>query len=180
MHKLMHHPMLQKCCNRDLGILLIRLAVGGAFIFHGLQKFQNMDGTIGFFSTLGLAPFFAYLVAGVETVGGIALVLGVVSSVAAVLLAIIMIVAIILVKWGMAKQMGFGAMEIDVVLLGATLGLSMIGAGKYALMRGCCSGNTCGSDCAGCTDCKVGADGKTTCDGCGSCSSGGCTNHEGK
>lgn len=180
MHKLMHHPMVRKCCNKDLGRLIIRLGVGLIFIYHGWGKVEHMQNAIGFFNTLGLAAFFAYLVAFVELVGGVALVLGVFTGLAGSLLAIDMLFAIIFFKWAMVKQMGFGAMEFEFVLLVASLGLGMLGAGKYALMagHGCC-GNCNASTCmngACCMGCKASS---MTCDNCDGCK-GGCTMHEDK
>ena len=48
--------------NHDLGMLLLRLAVGVIFIAHGWGKFSDMASTIGFFGQLGMPSVFAYLV----------------------------------------------------------------------------------------------------------------------
>lgn len=120
------------CCkkNIDVGLLLIRLGLGAVFFAHGVQKLQGLDGVIGFFGTLGLPPFFAYLVAGVETLGGLALIVGLWNHWAAKLLAIVMIGAILLVK----GSKGFlGGYEFDLMLLFALSGILFTGAGKYSL-----------------------------------------------
>ena len=125
------------------GLFLLRAVVGLVFIFHGLDKLQNMSGVIGFFGSLGLAPFFAYLVAWVEFLGGIALLLGVFSRYAAYALSIIMVVAIFLVK----LKAGFlGGYELDLVLLVSLLATAWSGSGKYSL-----SGKMCG--CGNCAFC---------------------------
>lgn len=126
---------MMSCQNPNLGLLLIRLGLAAVFIAHGISKLSNMDQTIGFFASLGLAAFFAYLVAIVELLGGIAMLLGLWTKWAGYALAIIMLVAIILVK----SKMPFakGAYEIDLMLLVAALGIAMIGSGKYSIGGGC-------------------------------------------
>jgi uncharacterized membrane protein YphA (DoxX/SURF4 family) len=127
--------MMKKCCgavNSDLGILVIRLALALVFIIHGLAKFQNMDGTIGFFSSLGLIPAIAYLVATVELVGGVLLLLGLFSKWVSLSLAIDMAFAIILVK---LQKPFIGGYEYELTLMLVALGLSLLGTGKYT---NCC------------------------------------------
>ncbi len=68
---------MEKASSMNAGLLLVRLALAAVFLYHGITKFQNLDGTVAFFGQLGFAPFFAYLVATVETVGGAAMLLGV-------------------------------------------------------------------------------------------------------
>lgn len=125
--------MIKKCCesvNADLGILVIRLALAMVFIIHGLMKFQTMGKTIGFFGSLGLAPFFAYLVATVELFGGILLLLGVFTSFVAMALAVVMIFAILLVK---VDKPFIGGYEFELTLMLVSLGVSLLGTGKYAI-----------------------------------------------
>lgn len=120
------------CCkkNGDLGLLLIRVGLGVVFFAHGVQKLQGLDSVVGFFGALGLHPLFAYLVAIVETLGGLAMIVGLWSHWAAKFLAIIMIVAIALVK----GSKGFlGGYEFDLMLLLAALGVLFTGPGKYSL-----------------------------------------------
>lgn len=120
--------------NVDLGLFLIRLAVGVVFITHGYGKLMNISGTTGFFSSIGIpmAEFFAWVVALVELIGGIALVLGLWVPVFGLLLAIIMFFAIVLVKW-VGPNGGFSSSEFEIVLLFASLGIMFSGAGKCAL-----------------------------------------------
>ncbi len=117
--------------NPGFGLLLLRLTVGGLFLYHGITKFQNMQGTIGFFASLGFPAFLAYLVAAVETVGGILMVLGLWTSVAGAALAIILAVAIFKTKLGGA----FPKAELDVLLLVASLSVAFGGAGSCSLLR---------------------------------------------
>lgn len=76
-------------------LLAIRLFWGYAFLTAGLGKFSHMAATVSSFQDLGipLAHFNAYLVASVETLGGLLLMLGWFTRLAAIPLVILMIVA---------------------------------------------------------------------------------------
>ncbi len=60
------------------GTALLRITLGIAAIAHGLLKVFvfTLPGTAGFFESLGLPGFLAYVTAFVEIVGGLALVAG--------------------------------------------------------------------------------------------------------
>lgn len=118
--------------NPDVGLLLIRFGLAAVFIVHGLLKFGDLDMTAGFFASLGLPAFMAYVVAAVETLGGLAMLLGYKARIAGYLLAVVMAVAIILVK----APVGFvGGYEFDLMLLLASLGIALAGSGRYALEK---------------------------------------------
>lgn len=125
--------MIIKRTNVDVGLLLLRIAVGVTFIAHGWAKFQNLEGTVGFFAGLGLVALFVYLVAAVELLGGLAVLLGLFTDVAGIALAVVMVGAIVLVK----LSKGFlGGFEYEAVLLLAALGIAFAGPGKYAVKWG--------------------------------------------
>ena len=123
---------MKKYKNADLGLLLLRCAVGIVFVAHGLQKFWALDGTIAFFGALGLPAFFAYVIATIEFLGGLSLILGVFSDIAGYLLAIQMVFAIYLVK--LSKGL-IGGYELDMTLLAAALSIAMIGPGRYVFYK---------------------------------------------
>lgn len=60
------------------GTALLRITLGIAAIAHGLLKVFvfTLPGTVGFFESLGLPGFLAYITAFVEIVGGLALIVG--------------------------------------------------------------------------------------------------------
>lgn len=116
--------------NTDLGLLLVRVGLGLVFIAHGWAKIDGMDGTIGFFASIGLSAFWAYLVAYVEFIGGIAMLVGLFTNWAGMLLAVVMIVAIVMLK----LSKGFvGGYEFDLVLFLSSLAIVIAGPGKYTL-----------------------------------------------
>lgn len=121
--------------NHDLGMLLLRLAVGVVFVAHGWAKFSDMATTVGFFGQLGIPSVFAYLVAAVELLGGLALVVGLYTDLAALLLAIIMVVAIVYVKMATLKVGLAGGYEFDLVLLASNLAIMFAGPGKYTTLK---------------------------------------------
>lgn len=112
------------------GLFLLRVVFGAIFVAHGWAKISGIEGTIGFFSSLGLPAFMAYVVAWVEFLGGIAVILGVFTLIAAYLLAITMVVAIFLVK----IRAGFlGGYELDLILLVSALVVAWSDIGPYSV-----------------------------------------------
>ena len=126
------------------GPAVLRLAVRAVFVAHGAQKLfgvwggGGLAGTAAYFTQLGLTPAFplAVFVAVVEFVGGLLLVAGALTLVAAGALAIEMIVAIwqfhlgqgFFLNWSLAPAQGYGY-EYNVVLIGALVSLMLTGAG---------------------------------------------------
>lgn len=116
----------------DLGILLVRLGVGIVFLVHGIQKIMMLNGTVGFFGALGVPAFLTYVVTAIEVLGGVAMILGLCSRLAGILIAAVMVGAIYLVKF----NAGFtGGYELDLVLLFSALGITFLGSGKYSLEK---------------------------------------------
>lgn len=120
------------CCNenmKDFALFFLRLVVGIIFVYAGWGKLSNMEMTIGAFGSMGFpAPaFFAYLVGLVEFLGGIALIVGFFTRLAAGLLSIVMIVALLAVH----TKMPFMQAQLPLVLLGATVALKYLGPGAW-------------------------------------------------
>jgi putative oxidoreductase len=119
------------------GILLLRVVVGLTFFMHGQQKLfgeGGVGGVGGFFGSLGVpAPgFFALVVSVLETVGGLALILGILTRVVGVLLAIDVIVAMLLVHAPNGFFAQNGGIELVLVLAAAALALALTGPGALA------------------------------------------------
>lgn len=120
--------------------LVLRLTAGVIFILHGAQKLfgafggSGLEGTAQFLAQLGFTPgvFWAWVAGLVEFCGGLALVIGVLTRYAALLLAIQMLVAIFAVHWknGFFLPQGF---EYAFALFGASVTLLLSGAGEWAL-----------------------------------------------
>ena len=86
---------MKKCSwmNTDTAMLVLRIGVGAIFIFAGWMKVHDLPGTVGMFAGMGFSAFWAYVASFVEFLGGIAVLLGAGTRVAAGLLAVVMIVA---------------------------------------------------------------------------------------
>lgn len=118
------------------GLAILRVVVGAVFLAHGAQKLlvMGVGGLAGFFSQVGI-PFptlSAGLVTGVELLGGLALILGLFTRLAAVPLAITMAVALATVHLPAGFFLPDGY-EYVLVLLAATTGVALTGPGALAL-----------------------------------------------
>lgn len=126
----------------DFGPLLARVIVGVIMVAHGWQKLTMMGigGFAGYLESLSvpLPGLAAVVVSLVELIGGILLILGLLSRVAALLLTINLAVATVLVKVqiGLIAPEGQGAgAELDLALIAAFLVVLLSGPGKLALDR---------------------------------------------
>ena len=120
----------------DLALLLLRLIVGVVFIVHGGQKLFSFGfaGVTGFFTQSGipLPGITGPLVTLVEFFGGIALVIGLLTRLAAFGLAVDMLGAILLVhgKNGFMLPTGY---EYALTLLVLCVAIMIAGAGRYSV-----------------------------------------------
>ncbi|MFS0919366.1 DoxX family protein [Brevibacillus sp. 179-C 1.1 NHS] len=116
--------------------LILRVIAGLTFAIHGVAKFQmGLDNVAGFFGTMGLPAFIAYLVAFLEVVGGIALILGLGTRVFAGALSVVMLGAIFKAKLaaGFLGGEGGAGYELDLALLAMLVSLGISGSSKFAL-----------------------------------------------
>lgn len=125
----------------DVGLLILRIALGVVFIYHGGQKLFGLFGGYGLVGTaqwmgsIGIPlPFVSALAAGsAEFFGGAALLLGLWTRIAAVPMVFTMLVAIISAHWGKFDART-GGMEYPLTLAAALLALALIGGGRYTIL----------------------------------------------
>jgi len=142
--------MLRKLITTDdnPATLILRLVLGVVFFAHGAQKLLGWFGGPGFSGTMGMftgylhipAPF-AFLAIAAEFFGGLGLILGFLTRIAALGIAVNMLVAVAIVhrsfgffmNWtGSQKGEGF---EYHLLVLAITAYLMIRGAGALSVDR---------------------------------------------
>ncbi len=127
--------MLEKIFGpyRDYSLLVLRVFLGMVFLTHGTIKF--MGGAQGFARYLAqhgvpLPELMAPIVMAIEFFGGLAIILGTGTRLAALLLSGLMVVAMLTVT----LKVGFaGGYDLNLACLGGLLALLLAGPGKAAV-----------------------------------------------
>lgn len=106
--------------HEDFGKLLLRLAVGGLMLFHGVHKlFAGIDGISGMLIAKGFPGFIAYGVLIGEVVAPVLIILGILTRPSALVIALTMVVAWFMVgmgKTGMLDKTGAGRLKAGLFL----------------------------------------------------------------
>lgn len=122
---------------RSWGTTLLRVAVGSVFVAHGAAKlFMGFTNVADFLSSQGIpySTISAVVLTLAELLGGVAMVLGVLTRFVAIMLAFDMAVALIMVHIKNGFFMPNG-MEYPMVLLAANLNFVLSGGGAAELWR---------------------------------------------
>ena len=115
-----------------VGLLLLRVALGVVFISHGYPKLTHPKAMQGFFVQHGLPAYFVTVAGVLEVFGGALIILGFLTRIAALLLAMEMAVAI----WKVHSAAGYMAVhnyEFPLVLAAACFALATVGAGRASV-----------------------------------------------
>lgn len=128
--------------------LVIRVVLGVIFFAHGAQKVlgwfggYGLKGTTQFLSSLGIPLPVAYLVCFFEFFGGIGLIVGLVTRLAALAIAVVMVGAIVKVHWqhgfflNWSLTLGKGhGYEANLALLAMAVACLIAGGGVWSLDR---------------------------------------------
>jgi putative oxidoreductase len=118
----------------DIGLLVLRLVLGVTFLLHGLDKLGDVNGVQQGFDQLGIpAPdVMAPFVTMVEIVGGGLLILGLLTPIAGIALAVDMLVAGIAAHTGKGFFTQDGGYELVLLLGAGCLVLAIAGAGRLS------------------------------------------------
>ena len=117
--------------NTDLGLLLLRISVGGLMLFHGVAKLlHGIEFLVQSMGTFGYAVYIG------EVLAPIAILIGWRTRIAAVILAINCVVAVGVAHskdiFSISEHGGYANELLMLYLLGA-VALFFTGAGKYAM-----------------------------------------------
>lgn len=118
------------------GKLILRLAVGGTVLLHGLAKLTGgIDHLIGMVTGAGLPAAFAYAVLLGEVAGPLAMIAGFYARIGALLVTCNMLVAVWLAHqndlFTLTPQGGW-TLELQALMLFGALASMLLGPGRFA------------------------------------------------
>lgn len=118
---------------QPLGLLVLRVVLGAIMVGHGYPKvFGGLHKHVEFVSGLGLPGWWAYLSAFAEFFGGILVILGFFTRIAALAIVVDLGVAIAKVHWKNGL-LGNGGYQLPLALAAIGFALIFSGAGPMAL-----------------------------------------------
>lgn len=122
----------------DLGMLLVRLALGPMLVLHGVNKVWGgggLTGTAGWFESLGLRPgwLHARIAAGTEITAGLLVTVGLATGPAAAAFVGLMTVAALTDHRGKGYFVFKGGWEYVLLVAIVAVGLAVIGPGGWSL-----------------------------------------------
>jgi putative oxidoreductase len=118
---------------KPLGLLVLRLAVGASFLYHGYPKLSDPARWLKAFPGFGFPSYFAYISGILEVFGGGLLIIGLFTRGAALLLAIEMGFVVGRTKLPSVGIYAFGRYEFELILCAAAIALATTGAGLISL-----------------------------------------------
>lgn len=123
--------------NLDRATLVLRLVTAAVFLVHGYQKVfvYGFAGVTTSFTHMGVPVpgLIAPVICVLELVGGLALLLGAFTRIAATLLACEMLGAIIIVHAKAGYSASKGGVELVLGNLGMLVAIALLGAGAYSV-----------------------------------------------
>ena len=123
--------------SNDTGRLILRLAIGGLLLLHGISKLINgIDWMVGMLEGKGLPGVLAYGVYVGEVIAPILLLIGFRARIAALIVAFNMLFAIATAHsqeiFTLGKSGGWG-IELPALFLLGAIAIFFLGAGRYAM-----------------------------------------------
>lgn len=124
--------------DADLGLFLLRLALGPMLVLHGWNKAfgaGGLAGTEGWFRSLGLRPawFHARAAAANEVVAGLLLTIGLLTPVACAAFVGLMLVATLTDHRGKGYFVFKGGWEYTVLVAVIAVGIAALGPGSWSV-----------------------------------------------
>lgn len=126
-----------KNTQQNIGLLILRLTIGGLMLFHGYDKLTHgIDGIISLLIKNGLPGFTAYTVFLGELIAPILLILGYRTRLASLFIALTMVAAILLAHSDDIFKLGDHgnwALELNGLYLFGSLAILFLGGGTIGL-----------------------------------------------
>ena len=134
----MHHLITGAWATKwgDQALLFLRVSTGLIFMTHGWQKWQaGTELTAAFLTTLNfpLPELFSIILIAVEVFGGLALIFGAYTRLAAKLTGIDAVVALLTVHASKGYSATAGGYEYVLLLVAACVVLLVMGAGSWSV-----------------------------------------------
>lgn len=119
----------------EYAMVPLRIGIAAVFLYTGISKAIDLDAATSMLTNLGFggAKTFAIILMVFEILGGLLLLLGLLTRYAGIALSVILILAFIIVG---LRNIGTGQFLFslkDIGLLGATLALTFAGARRWSL-----------------------------------------------
>lgn len=118
---------------RSLALTLLRLALGIVFLYHGAMKVNNFHQWTINFAHMGFPGAVAYFIGPLEAVGGIFLILGLLTRLFGLLLAGEMLIALIRVALPGGSVLDVGRYGTEMLLSAASFVFFAYGAGPWSM-----------------------------------------------
>lgn len=118
---------------KPVALLLLRVALGAIFIYHGYPKLTHSAQWVGNFDHMGFPGYFAYIAGVLEVFGGAVLIAGVFTRIAGLLLAIEMAVAILKVHGLISNPANVHSYEFPLALCAGAFVLATVGPGMISI-----------------------------------------------
>lgn len=133
--------MADKKLMDDSGKLVLRVALGGMMLFHGIAKLAGgVEGIGGMLESKGLPAFIAYGVYLGEVLAPLFMILGLWTRAAGVVMAGTMVFAISLAHahevFALSEGGGAWAIETPMLFLLGGVAVALLGSGRIAVSRG--------------------------------------------
>ena len=109
----------------------LRASIGVVFIVHSLKKFD--PSWQEWLVNIGLPPEMQLPIALAEFIGGVLLVVGVLTRISAIVFCVILLGAIFHIRWENGFFVSQGGWEWDFVMLAVTLSIIVVGPGRVSI-----------------------------------------------
>ena len=123
--------------NSDIGLLIVRIALGGIIFFHGFHKLiHGTDAQFQILASNGIPGQFIYLVYISEVLAPVLIVLGILTRISSLTIIVTMIVVFYVLPFPIGLD-EHGAMNIESQLYFLLLSVALFftGPGRYCLKQ---------------------------------------------